>query len=127
MIKFFHKLFNPHCDDCRDELRDSRICKSCETLRSQLDLANHEKKQLLAVIENLNNPKTETTEVPDNVEPLQPRQVPWRVEKARLEKADREEHQRIMRAEEMRAEELRQAKARESIDKLEKETGIDAS
>ena len=106
MIKFFHKLFNPHCADCRAEEIDkelsnheARTCKSCETLRLQLDIANYEKKDLL---NRLLNPIRE--EVTESIEFKEvPKQIPFHVRKAQLEQASRIRAAEIRHEEQLRA------------------------
>lgn len=115
MIKFFHKLLNPHCDHCKEELHDSRICPTCEVYRSQLELANHEKKLLLATIERISNPVIEEKEFP-HTEPIQSRTIPWSARKRILESEDR------IAAEKLR---VRNAELKsDKIEDLEKDVGI---
>ena len=58
MFKFFHQLFNPHCQHCADERReqrellrqereDSRYCSSCETLARENARLVRENERLL--------------------------------------------------------------------------------
>jgi hypothetical protein len=67
--------------------KESRTCESCETLRSQLELVNYEKKQLLDRI--LERPEKETTKESNSVV-LPPRNIPWNVRRQLLETEDRE-------------------------------------
>jgi len=116
MIKFFHRLFNPHCPHCIEEAREGKVCQSCETLIKQLELANHEKKQLLSMIQSITNPpKVEVREVP-SVEPIPPRNIPWAVRKQTLEAEDRA-RAKLMRE---KAAEIKP----EEIEELEKVVGI---
>ena len=116
MIKFFHRLFNPHCDHCAQEARDSKICPTCEVYRAQLELVNHEKKLLLATIEKISNPVIEEKEFPSNIEPIQSKNTPWPIRRRMLEAEDR------IAAEKLR---IRNAELKsEKIENLEKEVGI---
>jgi len=121
MIKFFHKLFNPHCDHCAQELRDSKICPTCEVYRAQLELVNHEKKLLLATIEKISNPVIEEKEFP-HTEPIQPKNVPWAARKRMLEAEDRVAAEKLRaRNAELKSEKLDE---RGKLEELEKEVGI---
>lgn len=44
---FFHRLFNPHCPDCKLQQDEERTCKNCDTLRQLLEVEKFENKQLL--------------------------------------------------------------------------------
>lgn len=115
MIKFFHRLFNPHCDHCVEEDREDKICPTCEVYKSQLELNNHDKKLLLATIREISNPVIEEKEFP-HTEPIQPRTTPWPVQRKILEREDR-----------IAAKLTRDKKAElksEKIEDLEKEVGI---
>lgn len=76
--------------------KDKKVCESCETLRTQLEIANYEKSQLLSKI--LQEPpvskETPTTPIMIN----RPRNVPWRVRQQMLEKEDREKARLIREA-----------------------------
>lgn len=83
MFKWLHHLFNPHCPDC------IRVCDSCETLRSLLNIEKNEKQKLLDIIIERNTPKEH--EVPPEVklEDITQRHIPWRVRQQALEAEDR--------------------------------------
>lgn len=117
MIKWLHHLFNPHCIECKTELEEKleRIehnseCKSCDTLRAQLDIANYEKKELL---NRLLSPIMETRiEGPDiTPESLKAKAIPWRMRQQMLEAEDR-----------VRAQAIRNAP--KPVEDLEKELGV---
>jgi hypothetical protein len=104
-MKWIHRLLNPHCEHCaaerkeqielerlarideREEIKDSTHCESCDTLRRQLEIRNHEYdlllNRLLAKPEPVVEDKTP-------VEVSRPRNIPWRVRQQELEAADRE-------------------------------------
>lgn len=113
MFKFIHHLLNPHCEHCsaekkeqlelqrlarlevKEEVRENSICASCETLQRQLEIANHEKAQLLARL--LEKPEVPTTqEPPRTVTP--PRTVPWAVRRQMLESEDRKKAELLRNA-----------------------------
>lgn len=69
------------------------VCNSCETLKSQLEIANYEKKVLLDKL--LQEPTIPlVSEAP--VEISRPKTLPWRVKRQLLEQEDRE-RARLMR------------------------------
>jgi hypothetical protein len=113
-MNWLHRLFNPHCPHCEIAVK----CESCETLRSQLSLANHEKDQLLKYILE---PRQEfqaalpTVIHDENVESIKPKIVPWHVRKQMLETEDRRQ-----------AELLRESKKNVSaaVEELERNLGI---
>lgn len=68
--------------------RDFDPCKSCETLKQQLDLANAEKKELTATLLNLVRPQV--VEQPTvQLEPFKQSGALWSRRKAILEEQDR--------------------------------------
>ena len=83
MSNWVHRLFNPHCEHCLDE----RVCKSCETLKEQLESVNHEKNKLLDKL--LTPPVAEVVAGPVR-EVTTPVNVPWNVRRQMLEREDRE-------------------------------------
>ncbi len=116
MIKFFHKLFNPHCEDCAIEARNSKICPTCDVYRVQLDLANHDKKKLLELIERMNNPPVEEKESPVEVKPIQSKSIPWNIRKNLLEAESRIAAEKLR----VKAAEIKS----EKVDDLEREVGV---
>lgn len=98
---------------------DDDICQSCETLKSQLEIVNYEKKQMLETILSFTKPIVE--EKPAQVReihPIMPKAVPWSIKRQMLEEEDRKRAQ-ILR---QKAEEIK------PTEQLEKEVGLsDAS
>jgi hypothetical protein len=117
--------------------RDTKdYCKSCETYKEQLALANFEKKQLLERV--LHVPEAKPTDVVQvqGPAPIMPRIVPYRVQRQMLEQEDRAKAATIRRQQE--DEQLAKNKAAQkinptqpieenaiSIEQLEKELGVD--
>ena len=91
MFLWLHHLLNPHCSHCLELRREKLVCNSCETLRSQLAEANHEKKQLLARVLSQGNNTVITNQI-EQEEPfkqLNPKHLPWPAKRFQLEEADR--------------------------------------
>jgi hypothetical protein len=88
---WIHRLFNPHCPSCHDEM----ICESCETLKMQLEIVNHEKQKLLDKL--LAPPVMETVAQPVR-EITAPVNIPWAVRRQILEREDREKAKLIREA-----------------------------
>jgi|SRR6185295_4826251 len=88
MIKWLHHLFNPHCDECRLEKQENKICSSCETLKLELEAERYNNRQLLdSVLKHL-NPEPVVAPVVEEKQYV-PRAVSWRVKKEMLEAEDR--------------------------------------
>lgn len=70
---------------------DAPPCESCETLRSQLDIANHERRQLLETIIGFTKPVVqEVSTEPIKIAPILPKTVLWRTRQQALEENDRQ-------------------------------------
>lgn len=89
MTNFFHKLFNPHCPHCIDEARENRICGSCEILQLENERLRHEVQVLLDRI--LERPIVEPIIKQENLKPIMPQHIPFRVRKQMLESESREQ------------------------------------
>lgn len=113
MIKWLHHLFNPHCSECRDELEESRICDSCETLKLQISRLERENERLLnRILEKpIEEPKQEITDL----KPILPKMIPWRIRKQMLEEEDRVKAKLMRQSEEVN---------KQSTEELEKELKI---
>lgn len=99
---------------------DEQICKSCETLRQQLEIANYEKNELLHKL--LKDPEP----IPVQNEPVKitrPRMLPWNVRRQILEKEDREKA-KLMRTAPKPISEVKDDTERISTEELEKELEI---
>jgi hypothetical protein len=117
---WFHHLLNPHCEQCRDEREMSQICDSCETLKSQLEIANYNYREVLKALLESSRPAPVTT-APD-FEPIRPKTVPWPVRKQMMEEEDRRKAVAMRK----NVEDQRQAieNNKQSINELEKELGV---
>jgi len=88
MIKFFHHLFNPHCQQCHDEFLDSKVCDSCNTLRLEIAALRKHNQQLIDAILNKVNPKEESQQVVIQPEAVN-KNLSWRVRRHLLETEDK--------------------------------------
>ncbi len=65
-------------------------CESCETLKMQLSIANHEKQEMLNTILSLAKPSEGNGAAPTvDYEKLKPRMMSWNVRRQMLEAEDR--------------------------------------
>jgi hypothetical protein len=89
-MKWLHKLLNPHCPHCREELVESRICDTCEFLKLECARLQLENKFLLERLIPTGNIRSNENEV-NKSEPkiIQPLHQPWHVRRQLLEKEDR--------------------------------------
>lgn len=134
MWTWLHHLLEPHCEACALERQDKRICQSCETLKSQLATANHEKQQLLNRILELTAPaQKESPRTEELPEQLKPRTIPWQVRKQMLEEEDRQKAVILRQQQEAAKKAIfnnpvpsgNAALRTESIKDLEKELGVE--
>lgn len=80
MLRFLTFLFG----------KDYESCKSCETLKQQLHIANLEKEQLLNQLLDITKPRVYESVSPKEVDPIKPKVVPWHIRQRLLENASRE-------------------------------------
>ncbi len=111
-MNWLHKLLNPHCSHCIDELREKKICSSCEILKMELSRVRDDNDRLLdRILEKPVQPIE--SDKPANI--TKPANVPWRVRQQMLEEQDR-----------VKANLLKNApKPSQSIESLEQELGVD--
>lgn len=94
-------------------------CQSCETLKLQLSIANHEKQELLNTILSFTKPsERETTAPAVDYEKVKPKMMTWNVRRQMLEAEDRKAAQLIA--------EQKKKSIVEQITELEKEVGIES-
>ncbi len=119
---WIHHLINPHCLHCQEIREENLVCKSCEILKQQLEIANYEKKQLLDSIVNSLRPREETAKE-INYEAVRPKMTAWKVQRQMLEAEDRE-RARILR-EQNKLDDISMDKDLNlEIEELEKRVGI---
>lgn len=122
---------------CVEEALSSKVCKSCETLKMQLEVTNYEKRKLLdAVLEFNKSPEVKRAdEQPANINEIKPRTIPWHVQRQMLEAEDRKKAAVMREVAERAAQNQRVADKsapsggqiatiEESIKELEKELNI---
>jgi hypothetical protein len=121
MFKFIHHLLNPHCQECKDEQEDDKVCKSCETLKHQLEIANYEKERLLKALLENDKPADNQSSPPVNYEPIRsPKSVTWAIRKQMLEAEDKEKA-KLMSMQNNKVSGIPESK---EIEQLEKELGL---
>jgi len=64
-------------------------CQSCETLKLQLSIANHEKEQMLNTILSFSQPKEAETSAAVDYERIKPKMMTWSIRRQMLEAEDR--------------------------------------
>lgn len=85
MINFFHKLFNPHCEHCREEKKENRICAPCED--KKLEMARMQEMIDKFLDRLLEKPEVIVGTTPTNIS--KPVFVPWRVRQQMLQEQDK--------------------------------------
>jgi hypothetical protein len=89
-------------------------CKSCETLKIQLDIERATNAQLLESLLNIARP-TVVEQPVKTIQPIKPKTIPWHIKQAELE-ANKRAEAKALRAQENNL---------KSVDELEKELGLD--
>lgn len=92
---WFHQLFNPHCSHCallleeeRERKAESKVCDTCEVLKSELAQAHNQIRELQSVL--IHPTKTEEPRInTSELKPILPSRIPWKVRQQMLEKEDR--------------------------------------
>lgn len=109
IANWFHRLFNPHCSHCQQDEAESKICNSCETLKTIVEQLRRDNDKLVDAL--LDKHRMIQQEPPD--EDLKPIRsfTPWRVRQQELEANSRKEAELAAK----RAEESK------SIEQLEEE------
>jgi hypothetical protein len=88
LTKFFHEMWNPHCEHCMELAREDKICSSCEILKSSLATLTDENRRLMSVITNKPE-KTEPVQDTRELKPVMPRNLPFSMRRQMLEAEDR--------------------------------------
>ena len=87
-------------------------CNTCDVLRDQLEESNRERRELLQKLLDRGVPEPAPSVVSEELKPITPQFIPWRVKQQMLEQEDK------------RALQLKKEKAAE-ISQLEKELGVE--
>lgn len=100
-MNFIHRLLNPHCPDCIAESEDSKVCASCEILKSELVALRLERNKLL---EHILHPTVIESQQPLAEEDLKPinKFKPWHVIRQELETKDRDTAAQLLRDKELK-------------------------
>jgi hypothetical protein len=113
-MNWFHKLLNPHCEHCRDESRENKVCLSCETLKSELAAVRFQNEQLMKNILEIVHPAPVPLVERKEVE-FKPLVTSWRVKQQMLQENDR------LAAAAMKAKKAEMYESSKSTQQLEKE------
>jgi len=65
------------------------VCDTCAVLRDQLERSELERRELLSRLLDRNKPESPIQEVKEELKPITPKYVPWRVRQQMLEAEDR--------------------------------------
>ena len=117
-FRWWHHLKDPHCHECAEEREEEKICQSCETLKVQLSIANHEKQELLNSLLSLTKKPEEQTSTAVDYEKVKPKMMTWNVRRQMLEAEDK-------KAAQILAEQKNKKSIGDQIADLEKEMGIE--
>lgn len=99
ILHFLYHLFNPHCEICKLERAQSKLCNSCETLKVQLAIERTKNTELLETLIGLVDPKPIVINRSDeHLEPVSMSPKLWRIKRKELEKAAKVERQRMNEA-----------------------------
>lgn len=106
----------------REEFRREPICVSCESLKQQVEILQHNNNQLLSALTNkpVGEPRVNT----DNLQPLRPYRIPWKQQRQMLEAEDRHRAELLKKKhEEMNPLPIKTV-ASTTLEELEKEVGV---
>jgi hypothetical protein len=137
ITKFFHEMLHPHCEHCeqekllnREDKLSERSCKSCESLRYQLETLMHEKNVLLnAVLEKDEKPEPIPVDT-SKLQPIRPFAMPWNARRQLLEAEDREKAKLLVKAKTDMTAKLNdtvkklETEIKTDVEQLEKELGV---
>lgn len=115
MINFFHKLLNPHCQQCADEMRESKVNETVEVLKSELTAMRYQNEQLLKVITDLHKPPVVQELTQEVTKSVNSGTIPWRIRQQMLENEARQA------AVILRNKQAESAESKKSTEQLEKE------
>lgn len=118
-MNWFHKFFNPHCPECRDEKLDNQICDSCNTLRQEnANLRKHNDQLIQALLDKV---KDKEEVIPQQIVVTQPinNNLSWRARRHMLETEDKKS------AELLKEKRKEMATPIKSVTELESELGVE--
>lgn len=90
ITKFFHELFNPHCSHCDELLRESKVCGTCEYIKTENARLHNEIAILLDKVVSRPAKIVESNKEVENLRPINPGTIhSWNVKRQLLEGEDR--------------------------------------
>lgn len=89
MSNWFHRLFNPHCIHCADELDASKYNESVEILKSELEFLRQENRELRSYIMKSSMPVEPIVDTNELKQIKTSTTIPWNVRRQQLERDDR--------------------------------------
>lgn len=89
-MKWLHKLRHPHCEHCREEAREDRVCDSCDTLRAENMTLRYQNEQLIKSLLSQFGPREVIVQPQEvDIKPVTTTGVSWRIRQQFLEAEDR--------------------------------------
>ena len=73
----------------RAEFHEDKVCISCESLKQQVEILQHNNNELLQGLLAAGRPSPEPRQNLDNLKPMMPRRLPWAQKRQMLEAEDR--------------------------------------
>lgn len=119
---WFHHLLNPHCEQCKEEREENKVCPSCEILKQQLEIANYDRRQMTKDLIDAYKPAPPAPPAAINYDEIKPRNIPFPVRRQMLEEEDRRKAIALRQNAESQ-----KAAATQSVESLEKELGIEGA
>jgi hypothetical protein len=128
MINWFHRFMNPHCEWCRSDLEDSKVCQSCESLKAEIEYLKHHNHKLLEALLDATRKPDEGPRTALNIEDLKPissKNLPWPARRQQLElEARRKFEQQEKAAEDRLLKEQDRVMTPAAIEDLETKLGV---
>lgn len=104
IIEFFREFFQL----VNERTFEKRRCPFCEELKQILNQERQEKRKLLDFI--IDSEKEVPKELPKEIQPIQPKMIPWRIRREMLEAEDRKQAQLMRETEALEKELLKEEK-----------------
>lgn len=99
MSNWFHRFFNPHCVHCIAERDENRYCAGCDAKGAEIQALKEERDRLLNHILNpVSKQNPIQTDKDEELAPILPASMPWKIRRRHLEEQDRAKAQAIKNA-----------------------------